>query len=113
MAVDRRHGSLEPELQHDFELHRREISLVGDQLGLESETVVYRIEGDAEVTTQGDSGYTSNGASRRKQPGHAGVAGLSLSGGEMIQGKLSLVLPAYNEVENISEVVATCVGGIA
>jgi glycosyltransferase involved in cell wall biosynthesis len=32
------------------------------------------------------------------------VAGLSLSGDEMIPGKLSLVLPAHNEVTNISEV---------
>jgi glycosyltransferase involved in cell wall biosynthesis len=72
---------------------------------LEPETIVHRVEGDAEVTNLYDSGYTSTSASRDNQPGHDDVAGLNLSGGKMIPGKLSLVLPAHNEVENIPEVI--------
>jgi glycosyltransferase involved in cell wall biosynthesis len=48
--------------------------------------------------------YTSEGVALEQRPGHGSVVGLAPAGEEMIPGKLSVVLPAHNEVDNIPEV---------
>jgi hypothetical protein len=101
MALDRRDECLEPELQCDIEPQRRKIALVGSEFGLESATIVHGTERDAEIIPFTENGYTSTGIDSEQRTGHDQVAGSAVAGEEMIPGKLSLVLPAYNEIDNI------------
>ena len=104
MALDRRDECVESELQRDFEPKRRKNTVGSTQFGLESTALVYRAKGDAKIVHLPDNGYTSARVAQEQLPGHGNVGGLAVAGDEMIPGKLSVVLPAHNEVDNIPEV---------
>jgi glycosyltransferase involved in cell wall biosynthesis len=76
----------------------------GSQFGLEPTSLLHRVEGDAKIIHLPENGYTSAGVAQEQRPGHDNVVGLAVAGDEMIPGKLSVVLPAHNEVDNIPDV---------